>query len=415
MTTKVNSHTSNPPLKSSPPPTPRNSTEARTAAAAQPAFEIGMEARENTDPLEIHGVLNSAEHPNTFSHSSFIWWEGKRYLFELKLPVVKQPKGKEKEEFDRAIKEYKDVFLTHLKQQVRATPDAKIRPGTDFSVIFTEEGYVAYIPDETKPSIDPTNYTDDELQSPLRVETPEAQLLTDLVHLGESKKIFEGLKNEKLTQYQKKTAIPQTGPGPVRLQNNGENLCYLNTAFQLFGGNPAIRQKLLKEPQSIEGSALHKALEDYEKKTLRHLGALRDELKFKKGKQGHTNEALTLMRARIGSPKWYHHQTILPSTDSWNIDKDSDISHIYVDRARVNAPKDPTLLKTVPLSKDEKELTGFSIHEGADGAGHYRAYVKEGDKWWNVSDSNVTAVTRNIEDLAKQACDLIYTKTELLG
>ncbi len=85
----------------------------------------------------------------------------------------------------------------------------------------------------------------------------------------------------------------------------------------------------------------------------------------------------------------------------------------------------PLSFKTPPWFSEsreeaELELTGFSFHQGGAGGGHYWAYARRGDRFFEVDDRTRTATPpREISQqeflqLATRARKLIYTKVSKL-
>lgn len=67
---------------------------------------------------------------------------------------------------------------------------------------------------------------------------------------------------------------------------------------------------------------------------------------------------------------------------------------------------DPNLNETIHF-----DLHGFILHTGSTNGGHYIAYVKRNEKWYEANDSSITQMSESTAiDKSKQAYLLFYKK-----
>ncbi|WP_339044227.1 ubiquitin carboxyl-terminal hydrolase family protein [Cardinium endosymbiont of Tipula unca] len=81
------------------------------------------------------------------------------------------------------------------------------------------------------------------------------------------------------------------------------------------------------------------------------------------------------------------------------------------DQEKINRPVTGT--DKIQIKSEGKDvhfaLSGFIVHDGTFGGGHYVAYVKKGDTWYLANDTSVTLVANAIE-ASQGAYLLFYTK-----
>ncbi|PIS02493.1 MAG: hypothetical protein COT85_05730 [Chlamydiae bacterium CG10_big_fil_rev_8_21_14_0_10_42_34] len=298
------------PLPQSPRPTPLPTVTAPLNPTRCAVTQISVvESTDDPAAKEAHaqGRLLGNDHENVHHHESSIYWCGKRYKFTLDLPFQK---GSSIDALNKAVEQHRDLFLQDLKANLKE--GGKIRPGADFSFIFTENGYTAFIPDTNK-TYNPEEQSIEEMidrgyiTEPLRIETVEAKALSEIISEMTPQNILTKLaQDDRLKVY--RNAPQQTEKSaptefrPAGFKNIG-NSCYLASAVQSWASNPLIRQELLKEGviQDVGGKPhpLKTLLEQYPSaQEPLDLSDLRNHLKGKLSENGQEDptEALTLLQ-----------------------------------------------------------------------------------------------------------------------
>lgn len=257
----------------------RASTQPRSlAGSSSQSGTLQIDATPSTelsanDATVAVGRVSLHNHPNIYKHKSVFRWKEKRYVFELEIPILTPEKEliqAQREELDDAVAKYKKMFVQNLIQKM--SNQSGIRAGDSFEILFTNEGYVVYIPNP-EINFDPETHSIQEaitsgyMQSPITVEDNVARAFSDIIQSGTAKGIEEGLKLDILKTYLPSQPKPSaSGPfRPVGLENPNRTNCYFNTAFQMWMATPAIRD-LVNHPELIrdgESSLLYKALKDY--------------------------------------------------------------------------------------------------------------------------------------------------------
>jgi hypothetical protein len=243
--------------QASPPPSP-----VSTPRGDQPirngTDRIEMQLVPTIEAKPVHGVarLTQEIHPLTYLHTSTVAFGGKRYRLTLEIPVGKQPRGDEKIALEKAIAEFREKFLESLRNNVARN----IRPGTDFSVIFHDEGYTAFVPDDayTKGS-DPVGDAE-KTAVHQKVTDKVAKELSDIIQSdndGTGKEILKLLKKSEVLK--KETAPAEDAPPSISHETNS---CYAATATWYLIDNPLIKKYLPEAIQKAQGKDL-KLLETF--------------------------------------------------------------------------------------------------------------------------------------------------------
>ena len=277
---------------------------------ATPSRQINFQA-----PHAI-ATLFQENHPHTYSHTSVVLWENKRYRFTLDVPLSKEIASlstEQKADLDSVIDDYKTTFLTDLGQH----KNENIKPGADFSILYTNDGYTAIPanPSSRVQDLDAANLP----KNSLIVNNPKAKELSNLIQCCDINKMREGLNRLSPNDSQKKEQVLKEKTAesgsisfqPIGFKNVG-NSCYLSAGLQIWLSNPVIRKELLKEGviPNINGQPhpLKSVVSEYEKAQslplnqrqasidLTHLRDYLVKKKLSKNSQEDAHEALLLLK-----------------------------------------------------------------------------------------------------------------------
>ncbi len=294
---------------SSPAPSARRRRRVITSGDSnRPPAAIALSVSKSSGPT-VHkdaralGTMSGQTHPHAISFTFKVRFMGKNYACAFTLPTLKPTSRlnpKEREEFERAAETHRDLFLKDLEAKAKGT----IRGGQDFKVLFTNEGYTAYIPSSnTELNFDPERQSLQEAKKQgyfktyVDSEDDIGRELSQAISSGSGAKILERLQESEVLAPLRgpEKSEPSTPVGLIR----DKQQCYFNSAFLLWATNPAIRDELLQNPRYLKdgtSNPLYVALKGYqksrkEKKPFNLSGLIRD-LRFNPSQQGDVDEVL---------------------------------------------------------------------------------------------------------------------------
>jgi hypothetical protein len=411
-------------------------------SAPAKGFEVTAEL------VPAHGKLECTTNPNVHKYTVNTNWDGRSYKYTLTKDFGKSElTPEEQKDFEEATRIAANYAIALAKQTA-------FRPGSTVGLEYVEDGVTVFIPkgdqlpsrmSELEQQTQKCHHVNDDaakqFSTIIRTKTNLAQTLqtADLLK--------PYLKKAEAVPAAPKEAKPSAtiSTQPAALDNPKSYLCYLNSAFQLLAFPPKIRERLLTEGAIIEttaGNEFKRLLQEYNTGKPLSLETLRKELKFAENKTGNATEARDAL-IKLISPdvkrelfSTYHSSlenaaTLptdlhIPQGKSFAdvLEQFDTAPEVFMpgtepgkkDNARIENPLEFRLPGKVcsrkNLEVEYETLSGFVWHTGHN---HYMTYLRDGDKYWECNDKNITECKKGtfLEKAATGELHLYFKKDHI--